>query len=94
MKLTRELTRTHLPAYWSERQLLFTNRQADLSELSEIDSIGLAFLVQWSQALAVEQRPLGLLAPPASFYPLADLYGVSSFFELTDTFAGSHNGTE
>lgn len=89
MKLTRELTRAHLPAYWAERQSLFTNRQADLSELSEIDSIGLAFLVQWSQALAAEQRPLGLLTPPASFYPLADLYGVSSFFELTDTSAGS-----
>lgn len=93
MKLTRDLTRAHLSAYWSERLSLFTHRQADLSELSEIDSIGLAFLVQWSQALAVEQRPLGLLTPPASFYSLADLYGVNSFFELTDPPAGSKNGT-
>lgn len=94
MKLTRELTRAQLPAYWSERQALFANRQADLSELKEIDSIGLAFLVQWSQSLTAEQGPLALLAPPASFYPLADLYGVSSFFELTDNPAGSPNGTE
>ncbi|WP_417618612.1 STAS domain-containing protein [Oceanisphaera sp.] len=94
MKLTRELTRAQLSAYWAERQTLFASREADLSGLKEIDSIGLAFLVQWSQSLTAEQRPLALLTPPASFYPLADLYGVSSFFELADNPAGRPNGTE
>ncbi|MGO1616401.1 MAG: STAS domain-containing protein [Oceanisphaera sp.] len=94
MKLTEPLTRQYIASYWAQCQTLFTHRQADLSGLSEIDTVGLAFLVQWSQALAAEQQPLVLLTPPASFYPLADLYGVSSFFELTDTPAGSQNGTK
>lgn len=94
MKLTQPLTREHLPAYWAERHSLFTQSQADLSELNEIDSIGLAFLVQWSQAMGTEQQALSLLKPPASFYPLADLYGVNSFFELTHSLAGCENGTE
>jgi phospholipid transport system transporter-binding protein len=89
MKLERELTRDMLPAYWAERNTLFGAERVDLSELKQIDSVGLAFLVQWSQALAAGNKPLTLISPPASFYPLADLYGVSSFFELTDNTAES-----
>lgn len=85
MKLTQPLTREQLPNYWAQREALFTHKTVDLSALQEIDSIGLAFLVQWSQSLAAEQRPLTLHSPPASFYPLADLYGVGAFFAPTDT---------
>ncbi len=94
MKLSRALTREHLSAYWAEREALFVHRQADLSDLSQLDSIGLAFLVQWSQALGAEQGPLTLLSPPPSFKPLAALYGVGAYFELNDTKAGSHHGFE
>ncbi|MBL1376738.1 STAS domain-containing protein [Zobellella iuensis] len=94
MKLERPLTRDELPAYWAERGTLFAAEQADLSAVEQLDSVGLAFLVQWSQALASAGKGLTLLSPPASFYPLADLYGVGSLFELTDNPSGSKNGSE
>ncbi|MBR9859022.1 MAG: STAS domain-containing protein [Gammaproteobacteria bacterium] len=94
MKLERELTRDMLPAYWAERNTLFGAERADLSKLKQIDSVGLAFLVQWSQALAAGNKALTLISPPTSFYPLADLYGVGSLFELTDNPSGSQHGSE
>ncbi len=94
MKLSRALTRDNLPAYWAERSTLFGAGQVDLSALSQLDSVGLAFLVQWSQALAADNQSLTLISPPASFYPLADLYGVSSLFELTDNTAESQHERE
>lgn len=94
MKLERPLIRDELPAYWAERGGLFAAEQVDLSDVVQLDSVGLAFLVQWSQALAAEGKTLTLLSPPASFYPLADLYGVGSLFELTDNPSGSKNGSE
>lgn len=94
MKLNRALVKEELPAYWAERQHLFASEQADLGEVGQLDSVGLAFLVQWSQALAESGRPLRLASPPATFYPLADLYGVSSLFQLTDNPSGSQNGSE
>lgn len=94
MKLSLPLTREQLPAYWRQREQLFAHNGADLSAVGEIDSIGLAFLVQWSQSLAADARPLVLTTPPASFYPLADLYGVGEFFAPTDNFAESQNEPE
>ncbi|WP_445401373.1 STAS domain-containing protein [Zobellella sp. An-6] len=94
MRLERALTRDELPAYWAERQSLFTLDRVALDGVEQLDSVGLAFLVQWSQALATEGKTLTLLSPPASFYPLADLYGVGSLFELTDNPSGSKNGSE
>ncbi|MFP2770074.1 STAS domain-containing protein [Oceanisphaera sp. KMM 10153] len=87
MKLERELTRDMLPAYWAERNILFGAERVDLSGLKQVDSVGLAFLVQWSQALAAGNKQLTLISPPTSFFPLADLYGVSSLFELVDNTA-------
>ena len=78
--LTQPLTKAQLPSYWAQREQLFSQNKADLSAVGEIDSIGLAFLVQWSQSLAADARPLTLVTPPANFYPLADLYGVGDFF--------------
>lgn len=89
--LTLPLTRDQLASYWAQREQLFTHNRVDLSGLREIDSIGLAFLVQWSQSLAADARPLTLYTPPASFYPLADLYGVGEFFAPTDNLAESLN---
>lgn len=92
--LTLPLTKEQLPNYWAQREQLFSQNQADLSAVREIDSIGLAFLVQWSQSLAADARPLTLATPPANFYPLADLYGVGEFFAPTDNLAESQNGFE
>ena len=94
MKLTQPLTRDQVSYYWAQREQLFRHSQADLSAIGEIDSIGLAFLVQWSQSLAADARPLTLHTPPANFYPLADLYGVGEFFAPTDNLAESQNGFE
>ncbi|PSJ40150.1 STAS domain-containing protein [Zobellella taiwanensis] len=94
MKLTRPLIREQLPAYWAERHALFAEDNAELGEVEQIDSVGLAFLVQWSQALSAAGRGLTLSAPPASFYPLADLYGVSELFTLADNDSGSQHGSE
>ena len=87
--LTQPLTKEQLPSYWAQREQLFSQNKADLSAVREIDSIGLAFLVQWSQSLAADARPLTLATPPANFYPLADLYGVGDFFAPTDPLAES-----
>ncbi|MDP5293142.1 STAS domain-containing protein [Oceanimonas sp. CHS3-5] len=94
MKLTRPLTREQLPAWWAERDTLFAETRADLSAVERIDSVGLALLVQWSQALAARDQRLALCSPPDSFYPLADLYGVSSLFELPETDSRSQHGSE
>ena len=87
--LTQPLTKDQLASYWVQREQLFSHNKADLSAVNEIDSIGLAFLVQWSQSLAADARPLTLNTPPANFYPLADLYGVGEFFAPTDNLAES-----
>ena len=92
--LTQPLIKEQLPHYWAQRTQLFSHNQADLSAVREIDSIGLAFLVQWSQSLAANARPLTLAKPPANFYPLADLYGVSDFFALIDSLAESQTLAE
>ncbi|ART80820.1 STAS domain-containing protein [Oceanisphaera avium] len=89
MKLTQPLTRNQLAHYWNQREQLFSQARADLSAVQEIDSIGLAFLVQWSQSLAAELRPLTLDTPPANFLPLVDLYGVGEFFASTNNFTES-----
>ena len=94
LPLTQPLTKQQLPSLWAQREQLFSQNKADLSAVSEIDSIGLAFLVQWSQSLAADARPLVLVTPPTNFYPLADLYGVGDFFAPTDHFAGSQNEPE
>lgn len=94
MKLTGPLTRAELPEYWSERDRYFTVTCADLSQVTQIDSVGLAFLVQWSQALAEKDQILELSSPPAAFHSLANLYGVSSLFVLTPNHSGSQNGSE
>ncbi|MCT7654897.1 STAS domain-containing protein [Oceanimonas sp. NS1] len=94
MKLTRALTREQLPAWWAERNTLFAECSADLSAVERIDSVGLALLVQWSQHLAGRDKRLALIAPPDSFYPLADLYGVASLFELPKNDSRSQHGSE
>ena len=94
LPLTLPLTKDQLPAYWAQRAQLFSHNRADLSAVREIDSIGLAFLVQWSQSLAADARPLTLATPPANFYPLADLYGVGDYFAPTDPLAESQNEPE
>ncbi|WP_107850933.1 STAS domain-containing protein [Oceanimonas marisflavi] len=94
MKLTRSLTREQLPAWWAERDTLFADTTADLSGVERIDSVGLALLVQWSQALASRDKRLALSSPPDSFYPLADLYGVGSLFDLPKNDSRSQHGSE
>lgn len=92
--LTLPLTKQQLPSLWAQRSQLFSQSSVDLSAVKEIDSIGLAFLVQWSQSLAADARPLALVTPPANFYPLAELYGVGDFFAPTDNLAESKNESE
>lgn len=94
MKLSRPLTREQVPAWWAERYTLFADSQADLSAVERIDSTGLALLVQWSQQLAAQNKRLALLSPPKEFYPLADLYGVGSLFDLPDNDSRSPHGSE
>ncbi|GAA3541884.1 STAS domain-containing protein [Zobellella aerophila] len=94
MKLTRPLTKAELPKYWSERQQYFGAADADLSQVTQMDSVGLAFLVQWSQVLAETDKTLELRSPPAAFHSLAHLYGVSQLFALVPNNPGSQNGSE
>lgn len=94
MKLSRPLTREQLPSWWAERDTLFAVAKADLSGVERIDSTGLALLVQWSQHLASREQRLVLCSPPEGFYPLADLYGVGSLFDLPDNDSRSQHGSE
>ncbi|WP_116474418.1 STAS domain-containing protein [Zobellella maritima] len=94
MKLTRPLTKAELAKYWSERARYFEAADADLSQVTQMDSVGLAFLVQWSQALANTGKTLELRSPPAAFHSLAQLYGVGQLFTLTPNNPGSQHGSE
>ena len=94
MKLTGPLTKAELPGYWAKRQQYFGATDADLSQVTQMDSVGLAFLVQWSQALAETGKTLELRSPPAAFHSLAHLYGVSQLFALAPHNPGSQHGSE
>lgn len=94
MKLSRPLTREQVSALWAERHTLFAAAEADLSGVERIDSTGLALLVQWSQQLSARGQRLALFSPPEGFYPIVDLYGVGSLFDLPDNDSRSPHGSE
>ncbi len=74
------LTVKTVPALWQQRRELFKDDCTDLRGVDEIDSAGVAFLVQWAKA-----QPLGRLSlynVPENALKLIKTFKLDPLFEL------------
>lgn len=74
------LTVRTVPQLWEQRTEIFAISVADLSQLKEIDSAGIAFLVQWAKARTPQR--LQLRAVPERARRLIQTFKVEPLFEL------------
>lgn len=82
IKLAAQLTAQQVAEMWSEKATLFVNQSIDLSDIRQIDSAGVAFLVKWAQTLQVQQHKFKLTGLPDGLLRLIRLYGVESLFDI------------
>lgn len=57
-------------------------RVFDLSQVSEVDSSGIAVVFGWMRAAARAGRKLEVVNPPESFLSMAGMYGVRDLLPL------------
>lgn len=76
------LTVKTVPALWEKRAEIFKDNSVDLGQVSEIDSAGVAFLVQWAKAQP--ERRLTLKGAPDNALRLIKTFKLSKLFELQD----------
>lgn len=69
---------------WPEHLEIFKQHEVDLSEITMIDSVGCAFLVQWAVACLRTSRVLHIRHLPTQGQHLMMLYGVQNLFNLSD----------
>lgn len=55
----------------------------DLSEVTEIDSSGLAVLFGWQRAAQASGKAISIVNPPHNLRSLADVYDVSGLLSLS-----------
>ncbi len=76
------LTCATVPELWKRRETLFTEHQADLSVLEEVDSAGIAFLVQWAKACEARGEKLQLAGVPPRALRLIRTFRLEGLFNL------------
>lgn len=76
------LTAATVPALWQERHTLFKEDSVDLGSLKEVDSAGIAFLVQWAKALP--QGYLTLVNAPEAALKLVATFRLEDLLHKTD----------
>lgn len=72
-----------VPSLWQQRASLFTEQVCDLSAVTDIDSAGIAFLVQWAKALRRQGQTLTLLHVPAQALRLISTFKLQPLFVLS-----------
>lgn len=80
MKEITSMTYESVPALWERRAEIFKNTEIDLSSVQNIDSAGIAFLVQWSKAL--DGIKLKIKNPPLAATNLIATFVLASLFEI------------
>lgn len=69
-----------VPQLWLKRQEIFQNSFIDMTSVKEIDSAGIAFLIQWSKSL--KDKKLCLKYPPQAALRLIATFGLQPIFEI------------
>ncbi len=69
-----------VPQLWLERHEIFQNNFIDMTCVKEIDSAGIAFLIQWSKSL--KDRKLCLKHPPQAALRLIATFSLQPIFEI------------
>ncbi|HEQ1858182.1 TPA: lipid asymmetry maintenance protein MlaB [Providencia alcalifaciens] len=71
------LNRDSLVEFWDKRQALLTQvEQIDVSDLTHVDSTGLAMLVRLKGEYQSQQRHFGIVGVSDNLNTLMELYGV------------------
>ncbi|MCD8548701.1 MAG: STAS domain-containing protein [Aeromonadaceae bacterium] len=83
MRLTGTLDAAWAASQWGQQAILFAQDAADLTEVSRLDSAGLALLVKWGQACLARGKRLQIQGADENFLKLANLYGLAELFDLT-----------
>ncbi|MTC56560.1 MULTISPECIES: lipid asymmetry maintenance protein MlaB [Providencia] len=74
------LDRDSILGFWEKRQSLLSHIESiDVSNLSHVDSTGLAMLVRLKGEYQSQQRPLKFVGISDNLNTLIELYGVKAF---------------
>ena len=76
----RIMTVETVPGLWRGRDAIFRGPEIDLKTVEQIDSAGIAFLIQWSKSLA--PRRLRLKNVPEAAIKLIDTFALRQLFEI------------
>ncbi|AUZ76958.1 STAS domain-containing protein [Aeromonas hydrophila] len=83
MRLSGELQAAQVVELWQRRADWWQEDQIELSDVSTLDSAGLALLVKWAKAALARGATPQLVGASTDFYTLANLYGVAGLFQST-----------
>ena len=82
MRLSGVIDARQVSELWRRRDELFAHNELDLSEVSHVDSAGLAFLVKWAKSLQQLGERLRLNGASSRLGKLIELYAVEPLFDL------------
>ena len=85
MKLNGCLDCNTVERLWKDKSSIFTAKEVDLTDVSKIDSSGIAFLVIWSRGIiesSGEVERLRLKNHPQEAVNLITLFKVKELFEI------------
>ncbi len=74
------LNTTTVPELWEQKEQYFVLDMVDLRNLQDVDSAGVAFLVQWAKAL--KGRRLTLKNTPPRLFKLIETFRVTELFDI------------
>lgn len=77
-----KLTHVEVAALWEQRSGIFVQDQVDLQNIKQVDSSGVAFLVQWAKSRP--QKKLTLLHSTHNVRSLIRTFRLAPLFELKD----------
>ena len=82
--LLGHLDKEHVAALWTQGQQVFAGRarvELDLAAVEHCDSAGMALLIDWLRAAAVNEQELVLLQVPGQILELASLVELEGLFD-------------
>ncbi|MGY3944489.1 STAS domain-containing protein [Aeromonas tecta] len=83
MTLSGELQAPQVNELWLRRAEWWHDDELELSNVTSLDSAGLALLVKWAKATLARGATPQLVGASHDFHTLANLYGVADLFQST-----------
>ena len=80
MAKIEKLTVDVVPQLWKHRENIFADKSVALSPDMQVDSSGIAFLVQWAKHLP--QRRLIIINAPTNAIKLIKMFRLEELFEV------------